>query len=308
MASVKLFTGTTTRPLAERIAKAYGQPLGNCTIQRFSDGEICPNFNESIRGDDVFLIQSTAPPSDNLMELLLMIDAAQRASINQVIVVVPYFGYARQDRKDKPRVAIGAKLVANLLSAAGAQRLMTCDLHADQIQGFLDIPVDHLDGSAIFFPYVQSLNLKDIIFAAPDVGGMKRVRKYAEHFQSDMVVIDKYRKRANEVAGMTIIGDVTGGNVILVDDLVDTGGTLVRAAELVMERGAKSVRAIVTHGILSGGAVERINSSVLEELVITDTIPRHATQGKIKVLSVANLFAEAIKRVHGHESISSLFI
>lgn len=305
---VKLFSGTATRYLAEEIAKEYGKPLGSLSIAKFSDGEISPNFNDSIRGDDVFLIQSTFPPADNWMELLLLIDAARRASANQVIVVLPYFGYARQDRKDKPRVAIAAKLVANLLSAAGAQRLMTCDLHAGQIQGFFDFPVDHLDSSAIFIPYIQSLKLENFIFAAPDVGGLGRARKYAAYFGTDMVVCDKHRKRANEIASMQIIGDVEGKDVILVDDIVDTAGTLCRAADLVLEKGAKSVRAIVTHGLLSGDAVARIENSALTNLALSDTIPlrRHST--KIQQLSVAGLFAMAIKRVHDKESISSLFV
>lgn len=306
--SVKIFSGSATRYLADKIAAQYGKPLGSVTIQRFADGEMSPNFNESIRGDNVFLIQSTFPPGDNLMELLLMIDAARRASAKQVVVVLPYFGYARQDRKDKPRVAIAAKLVANLLSAAGAQRLMTCDLHAGQIQGFFDFPVDHLDGSAIFIPYLQQLNLENFIFAAPDVGGVGRARRFAAHFATEMVVCDKYRKRANEIASMQVIGDVEGKNVVLIDDIVDTAGTLCRAADILIEKGAKSVRAVVTHGLLSGNAVQRIEDSKLEEMILSDTIPLKQTSPKLTVLSVGSLFAEAIKRVHGHESISSLFV
>ncbi len=306
--SVKMFAGSATRYLAESIADAYGKPIGSVTLQKFADGEMSPNFNESIRGDNVFLIQSTFPPADNLMELLLMIDAARRASAKQVVVVLPYFGYARQDRKDKPRVAIAAKLVANLLSAAGAQRLMTCDLHAGQIQGFFDFPVDHLNGSAIFIPYLQQLKLENFIFAAPDVGGLGRARRFAAHFATEMVVCDKYRKRANEIASMQVIGDVEGKNVILVDDIIDTAGTLCRAADILMDKGATSVRAVVTHGLLSGNALERISESQLEQLIISDTIPLKQEHPKIKVLSVAGLFAEAIKRVHGHESISSLFV
>jgi ribose-phosphate pyrophosphokinase len=303
-----MFAGSATRYLAESIADAYGKPIGSVTLQKFADGEMSPNFNESIRGDNVFLIQSTFPPADNLMELLLMIDAARRASAKQVVVVLPYFGYARQDRKDKPRVAIAAKLVANLLSAAGAQRLMTCDLHAGQIQGFFDFPVDHLNGSAIFIPYLQQLKLENFIFAAPDVGGLGRARRFAAHFATEMVVCDKYRKRANEIASMQVIGDVEGKNVILVDDIIDTAGTLCRAADILMDKGATSVRAVVTHGLLSGNALERISESQLEQLIISDTIPLKQEHPKIKVLSVAGLFAEAIKRVHGHESISSLFV
>jgi ribose-phosphate pyrophosphokinase len=306
--SVKIFAGTGSRYLAERISHFYGKPLGAITIQKFSDGEICPNYNESIRGESVFIVQSTNPPADNLMELFLLIDAAKRASAHEVIVVIPYFGYARQDRKDKPRVAIASKLIANLLTAAGANRLMTCDLHAGQIQGFFDFPVDHLDGSAIFIPYVNSLNLKNFIFAAPDVGGVGRARNYASHFATEMVVCDKHRKRANEIASMQVIGDVEGKDVILVDDMIDTAGTLCKAAEIIMQKGASSVRAITTHAILSGDAYNRIEDSVLTELAVTDTIQLKQPSEKIKVLTVASLFAEAIKRVHGHESISSLFM
>ncbi|MCS6820646.1 MAG: ribose-phosphate pyrophosphokinase [Microscillaceae bacterium] len=305
---VKIFSGTSSRYLAEKIAQAYGGELGSLTVSRFSDGEISPSFNESVRGCDVFLIQSTYPPADNLLELLLMCDAARRASAKYVTLVLPYFGYARQDRKDKPRVAIAAKLVANLLSAAGASRIMTCDLHAGQIQGFFDVPVDHLDGSAIFIPYIQSLNIDNLVFAAPDVGGVGRARSFAKYFQVDMVVCDKHRKRANEVASMQIIGDVTGANVILIDDIVDTGSTICKAAAVIMEKGAKSVRAICTHPVLSGKAYENIENSVLEEIVVADTIPLKRESNKIKVLSVAGLFATAIRRVHEHESISSLFI
>lgn len=308
MSSVKIFSGTASHYLSEKIAQFYGQPLGALTVQKFNDGEMSPNFNESVRGEDVFIIQSTFPPADNLMELLLIIDAARRASAKYVTVVLPYFGYARQDRKDKPRVAIAAKLVANLLSAAGADRLMTCDLHAGQIQGFFDFPVDHLDGSAVFYPYVNALNLENVIFAAPDVGGVARARNFAKHFAVEMVVCDKHRKRANEIASMQVIGDVEGANVILVDDMVDTAGTLCKAAEILRDKGAKSVRAICTHALLSGKAYENIENSALESLAVTDTIPLRRESSKIKVLTVAELFAEAIKRVHGHESISSLFL
>lgn len=306
--NVKIFSGTSSRYLADKIADHFGTRLGLLTVQRFADGEMSPNFNESIRGDNVFLVQSTPPPAENLMELLLMIDAAKRASSAQVVVVLPYFGYARQDRKDKPRVAIAAKLVANLLSAAGTDRLMTCDLHAGQIQGFFDFPVDHLDASAIFIPFIHTLNLKNTIFAAPDVGGVGRARAYAKHFEVEMVVCDKYRRRANEIASMQVIGDVTGMNVILVDDIVDTAGTLCRASEVLMEKGATSVRAICTHALLSGDAIERIEKSPLVQLAVTDTIPSRGKSSKITTLSVAELFAEAIKRVQGHESISSLFV
>ncbi|MDN5199863.1 ribose-phosphate pyrophosphokinase [Fulvivirgaceae bacterium BMA10] len=308
MSSVKLFSGTNSHYLAEKIAGFYGKSLGKLTIQKFSDGEISPSFNESVRGCDVFLIQSTCPPADNMMELLLMIDAAKRASAEYVTVVVPYFGYARQDRKDKPRVSIAAKLNANLLSAAGADRLMTCDLHAGQIQGFFDFPVDHLDGSAIFVPYLKTLNFDNLIFAAPDVGGTGRARSYAKHFAVEMVICDKHRKRANEVASMQVIGDVEDMDVVLVDDIVDTAGTICRAADIIMEKGASSVRAICTHPILSGKAYDNIEGSALEELVVTDSIPLKKPSEKIKVLSVAELFAKAIRNIHDHDSISALFI
>ncbi len=308
MQSVKIFSGKSSQVLAEKIAEAYGSPIGSVTIDNFSDGEISATINESVRGCDVFLIQSTTPPADNLMELLLLIDAAKRASADYVTVVVPYFGYARQDRKDKPRVAIAAKLLANILSAAGADRIMTCNLHADQIQGFFDIPLDHLDGSSLFVPYLQSLNLDNIVFASPDVGGVKRARNYAKYFQADLVICDKHRERANEVASMQLIGNVEGADVIMVDDLIDTGGTMCKAAKLIMEKGANSVRAICTHPVLSGNAYENINNSVLDELVVTDTISLTQESSKIKVLSIANLFAKAIRKQHDHESISSLFI
>jgi ribose-phosphate pyrophosphokinase len=305
---VKIFSGSKSRYLAEKIAYFYGKQLGSVTLQQFSDGEMSPSFDESIRGCEVFLIQSTFPPADNLMELLLMVDAARRASAKYVTVVVPYFGYARQDRKDKPRVAIAAKLVANLLSASGADRLMTCDLHAGQIQGFFDVPVDHLDGSAIFVPYLRKLKLDNLVFASPDVGGVSRARSFAKYFQADIVVCDKHRKRANEIASMQVIGDVEGANVVLIDDLIDTGGTLCKASEIIMEKGAKSVRAICTHPIMSRNAYDNVNNSVLEELAVSDTIPLKQESPKIKVLTVAELFSKAIRNVHDHESISSLFI
>ncbi|MDA0193945.1 MAG: ribose-phosphate pyrophosphokinase [Bacteroidetes bacterium] len=305
---VKLFTGNNTRDLSEKIAYIYGKPLGKSTSEKFSDGELSYNYDESVRGCHVFLIQSTCPPSDNIIELLLMIDAARRASAQYVTLVVPYFGYGRQDRKDKPRVSIAAKLFADVLTAVGADRLMTCDLHAGQIQGFFDIPVDHLDGSYIFFPYLETLNLDNMIFASPDVGGVTRTRAYAKHFAVEMVVCDKHRKRANEIASMQIIGDVNGKDVILIDDLIDTGGTMCRAANLIKEKGAKSVRAVCTHAVLSGNAYENIENSVLEELVVTDTLPLRKPSSKIKVLTVADLLAKAIRKVHNHESISSLFV
>ena len=306
--TLNLFSGSNSEYLAEKIAHAYGKSLGSVTLQRFSDGEISPSYNESIRGSDVFIIQSTMPPAENILELLLMVDAAKRASVNSVTVVVPYFGYARQDRKDKPRVAIAAKLIANILSAAGADRIMTMDLHADQIQGFFDIPVDHMDGSAVFVPYLKSLNLNNIIFASPDVGGVKRARSYAKLFNAEMVVCDKHRERANQVASMQLIGDVEGLDVILVDDLIDTGGTICKASKLLMDKGATSVRAICTHPVLSGKANENIDNSVLEELVVTDTILLKQSSDKIKVLTVSLLFSKAIRKIHDNESISSLFL
>lgn len=308
MATVKIFSGEATRYLSEKIAQHYGKPLGEVNIEKFSDGEISPHFTESVRGCDVFLVQSTFAPSDNLMELLLLIDAARRASAKYVTAVVPYFGYARQDRKDKPRVAIGAKLIANLLSAAGADRLMTCDLHAGQIQGFFDFPVDHFSGSIIFVPYLSQLPTENLVFASPDVGGVKRTRNFAQYFQTDMVVCDKQRKRSNQVESMQVIGDVEDRDVVLVDDLVDTAGTLCKAAGIIKENGARSVRAISTHAVLSGNAYENIENSQLDELVVTDTIPLKRECSKIKVLTVAELFAGALTKIHKHESISPLFI
>ena len=307
MPNVKIFSGSSSHYLAEKIAQDYGNSLGQTVFQKFNDGEMSPYFDESVRGCDVFIVQSTFAPADNFLELLLMVDAARRASADSVTVVVPYFGYARQDRKDKPRISIAAKLMANLITAAGADRLMTCDLHADQIQGFFDIPVDHFDGISLFIPYLRSLKLNNLLFASPDVGGVKRTRNFANFFAADMVVCDKHRKRANEVASMQLIGDVEGANVVLIDDLIDTGGTIVKAAQLIMESGAKSVRAVCTHPVLSGKAYENIESSVLKEMVVADTIPSKKSK-KIKVISVAPLFAKAIRKIHDHESISSLFI
>ena len=306
--AVKIFSGSASNYLAKDIAKYYGKDLGAATILKFSDGEMSPSFDESVRGCDVFIIQSTFPSSDNLMELLLMIDAARRASAHYVTAVMPYFGYSRQDRKDRPRVGIGAKLIGNLLTAAGADRLMTIDLHAGQIQGFMDFPVDHLEGNAIFVPYLKTLNLDNLVFASPDVGGVVRTRNMAKFFNADMVICDKHRKRANEIASMQLIGDVKGADVVLVDDLIDTGGTLCKAAQLIMDKGAKSVRAVVTHPVLSGNAYENISNSILTELLVTDTSPQKQACDKIKVLSVAELFAKAIGRIRDHESISSLFI
>ncbi len=305
---IKIFAGSKSKALAEKVAKFYGRDLGAYTLRTFSDGELSPSFDESIRGCDVFLIQSTHQPADGLMELLLMVDAARRASVHSVTVVIPYFGYARQDRKDKPRVPIAAKLMANLLTAAGADRLMTIDLHAGQIQGFFDFPVDHLEGATVFVPYVKSLQLNNLVIASPDVGGATRARNFAKFLNADIVLCDKYRKRANEIASMQVIGDVTDAHVILLDDLIDTGGTIVKAGQLLLEKGAKSVRAICTHPVMSKDAYERIENSVLEELVVTDTIPMLRESPKIKVLTVAELFAKAIGRLRDHESISSLFI
>lgn len=305
---VKIFSGSASRYLAERVAESYGKPLGSLAIERFSDGEFQPIISESVRGSFFFIIQSTFPSSDNLMELLMIIDAAKRASADYITAVIPYFGLARQDRKDRPRVAIGAKLVANLITAAGANRVMTMDLHAGQIQGFFDIPVDHLSSSAIFIPYIETLGLDNMAFASPDVGSTKRARGYAQHFEADLVICDKHRKRANEIESMTVIGDVRGKNVIIVDDMVDTAGTLTNAANLIMEQGAKSVRAYITHPVLSGKAYERIEGSALTELGVCDTIPLKRQSDKIKVLSVADIFATAIRNTHEHKSITSLFV
>ncbi|MEY3820059.1 MAG: hypothetical protein RL337_240 [Bacteroidota bacterium] len=306
--SVKIFSGTGSQELAQKIAQRFGAPIGKVNIQRFSDGEIQPVFLESVRGDYVFLVQSTFAPTDNLMEMLLMIDAAKRASAYKIIAVIPYYGYARQDRKDKPRVAIGSKLIATLLESAGANRVITMDLHAAQIQGFFDVPVDHLDSSAIFIPYINDLKLQNLAFAAPDVGSTNRVREIASYFNAEMVICDKHRKRANEIASMVVIGDVTGKDIILVDDICDTGGTLAKAAGLLKEKGARSVRAMITHPVLSGNAYANIENSVLEELVVCDTIPLKQESAKIKVISVADLFAIAIRNAYENKSITSLFI
>jgi ribose-phosphate pyrophosphokinase len=305
---VKICAGTATMALGEKISKVYGKEMANVNILRFSDGEFQPSFEETVRGADVFIIQSTNPPADNLMELLQMVDAAKRASAQNIIAVMPYYGYARQDRKDKPRVSIGSKLVANLLSAAGVTRVMTMDLHADQIQGFFEVPVDHLFASSIFLPYLQSLNLPDLIMAAPDTGGTKRANAYAKHLNCDLAICYKQRKVANQIESMTVIGDVEGKDVVLVDDLIDTAGTLTKSAEMMMEHGAKTVRAMITHPVLSGPAYDRINNSALTELVVTDTIPLKQQSDKIKVLSVAEIFASTMRSVVSYESISSQFI
>ena len=305
---VKFFAGSASQVLAEQIAKAFGSSLGNVIRIPFSDGEFQMSFEESVRGQKVFIIQSTMPPADNLMELLLMIDAAKRASAEEIIAIIPYYGYARQDRKDQPRVAIGAKLVADMLAVAGATRVMTMDLHADQIQGFFDIPVDHLYASTLFMPHIVKLNLPNLTIAAPDMGGSKRANAYAKYLKAELVICYKQRTKANMVDHMTAIGEIEGRNIVLVDDLVDTGGTLCKAADMMMERGALSVRAVCTHGVLSGKAYENIENSKLAELIITDTIPQHKAGGKIKVVSVADLFAKVVHNILYHESISSHFI
>ncbi len=305
---VKIISGRATYYLADKISESYGNALTDVEVLEFSDGEFEPIIQESVRGSFVFIVQSTFAPSDNLMELLMLIDAAKRASAGYIVAVMPYFGLARQDRKDKPRVAIGAKLVADLLTAAGAGRVMTMDLHAPQIQGFFNIPVDHLDASAIFVPYIENLDIPDLCFASPDVGSIKRARYYANIVGGDLVICDKHRTKANEIESMRLIGDVTDKNVVLVDDLIDTGGTLASAANLIMEKGAKSVRALITHPVLSGKAYERIENSQLTELVVCDTIPLKQESQKIKTLSVASLFARAIRNAHEYKSINSLFI
>src|SRR5690554_7056924 len=304
----KIFACSQSMYLAEKIAENYGIPLGKVTLSKFSDGEFQPSYEESIRGLRVFIVCSTFPNSDNLMELLLMIDAAKRASARHITAVIPYFGWARQDRKDKPRVPIGAKLVANLLQAAGATRIMTMDLHADQIQGFFEKPVDHLYASTIFLPYIQSLNLENLTIASPDMGGSKRAYAYAKYLSSEVVVCYKQRKKANIIDTMELIGNVEDRHVILGDDMIDTGGTLSKAADVMMERGALSVRAICTHAILSGGAYEKIENSSLTELIVTDSIPLKQTSEKIRVISCAELFADVMHMVHNNTSISDKFI
>lgn len=304
----KIFSGTNSRYLAEKICDSLGCPLGNMKIERFADGEFSVYYEESIRGSQVFLIQSTFPNSDNLMELLLMIDAAKRASARSIIAVIPYFGWARQDRKDKPRVSIGAKLIADMLSAAGINRLITMDLHADQIQGFFDVPVDHLYASAIFSKYIEGLNRENLVLATPDVGGTKRASSYAKYFGVPMVICYKLRKKANVISEMQIIGDVEGMDVLLVDDIVDTAGTITKAADLMMEKGAKSVRAIASHAVMSDPATERVDKSALTEIIFTDSIPYNKKSEKVRILSIADVFADSIRRVCNNESISSLYV
>lgn len=307
-APIKFFAGRESKYIGEQIAQKFGIELGKSSVTVFSDGEFQPSFEETVRGCSVFLIQSTFPPVDNLMELLLMADAAKRASAYKVIAVIPYFGWARQDRKDKPRVSIGAKLVADLIMKSGIDRVMTMDLHADQIQGFFNIPVDHIYGSAIFVPYVKSLNLDNLVVAAPDMGGSKRANAYSRFLGCDMVICYKLRKQANQVDHISMIGDVKDKNVIILDDMVDTAGTITIASEMMMNKGAKSIRVIATHPVLSGKAYERIEASPITELIVTDSIPLKQPSSKIKILTIADLFADVIKKVYNYESISPTFI
>ncbi|MDA9328649.1 ribose-phosphate pyrophosphokinase [Flavobacteriales bacterium] len=307
----KIFAGSATQDLANKVAAKMGTTTGKVTIFRFSDGEFQPSFEESVRGQDVFIVQSTVPPTENLFEVLQMVDAAKRASAANIIAVLPYYGFARQDRKDRPRVSIGAKLVANLLSAAGVTRVITMDLHADQIQGFFEVPVDHLYASSIFLPYIKSLKEQeslDIVMAAPDTGGTKRANAYAKYLDVDLAICYKQRERANEVSSMTVIGNVKGKDVVIIDDMIDTAGTLTKAAAMMMEHGAKSVRACCTHPVLSGPAHDRIENSVLTELVVTDTIPLAKENKKIKVLTVSDLFGTVIENLLSQQSISKHFI
>jgi ribose-phosphate pyrophosphokinase len=305
---VKIFAGRASTDLATKIAANYGIPLGDVKVSVFSDGEFQPSFEETVRGQDVFIVQSTMPPTENIFELLLLVDAAKRASARKIIAVIPYFGFARQDRKDKPRVAIGAKLIANMLMAAGVDRVITMDLHADQIQGFFEVPVDHLYASKLFLKEIDKLDKNNIIMAAPDVGGAKRANSYAKNLNCGLALCHKNRKKANEIAEMTVIGDVAGKDVIVVDDMCDTAGTLTTAADLLIEKGAKSVRAFCTHAVLSGPAIERINNSKITEVVVTDTIPLKESSPKIRVVSVAELFADVFNRLIKNESISSHFV
>ena len=304
----KIFNCTNSIDLAKKVSKSFGTDLGNITISRYSDGEFQPSYEETIRGTRIFIIGSTNPSSENLMELLLMIDAAKRASARHITAVIPYFGWARQDRKDKPRVPIAAKMIAKMIESAGATRLITMDLHADQIQGFFQIPVDHLYASTIFIPYVLSLKLDNLCIASPDMGGSKRAYAYAKNLSSDVVICYKQRSKANVISHMELIGDVKGKNIVLVDDMVDTAGTLTKAADLLIQKGAISVRAICTHAILSGNAYQKIEESKLEELIVTDSVPNIKPHSKIKILSCADLFSDVMKRVHNNKSISSNFI
>lgn len=304
---VSFFAGRASQDLGSRIAKDFGQDLGNVIINTFSDGEFQPSYEESIRGHNVYLVQSTMPPADNLMELLMMVDAAKRASADKIIAIVPYFGFARQDRKDRPRVPIASKLVADLLTAAGISRLITLDLHADQIQGFFNVPVDHLYSSKVFLPVVRGLGLDNMMFASPDVGGTRRAAAYAKAFGTDFAICYKQRSRPNVIASMSLIGDVKGKNVILLDDMIDTAGTITKAAQLIMDEGALSVRAIAAHAVLSGSAYEKIENSAFTKVYVTDTIPLRQQSDKIEVVSTAPIFAEAVRKIQKHESVSSLF-
>ena len=307
-APIKIFAGGATQYLGEKICKSLGVEIGKMNVQHFSDGEFMVSYEESIRGAHVFLIQSTFPTTDNLMELLLMIDAAKRASAKQINAVIPYFGWARQDRKDKPRISIGAKLVADMMGVAGLDRLLTMDLHADQIQGFFDCPVDHLYASTMYLPYIQQLNLENMVVASPDAGGVKRTHAYAKYLEVPMVICHKHRERANEVEEMKIIGDVEGKNVILIDDMVDTAGTITKAADLMMDAGAISVRAFASHGVMSGPAYDRVENSKMHSITFTDSIPRRRESDKVKTLSVADMFAETIQRIYSYQSISSQYL
>jgi ribose-phosphate pyrophosphokinase len=302
-----IFSGRATRYLAEKIAESYGHPLGNVDVTVFSDGEFQPSFEENIRGRDVFLVQSTFPPADNLLELLMLIDAARRASAKRIVAVIPYFGLARQDRKDKPRVSVASKLIANLLTAAGVQRIITLDLHADQIQAYFDVPVDHIYASSIFTPYIESLNLPNLLMASPDTGGTRRAAAYAKFLHTGFVICYKQRSKPNEIGKIELVGSVEGKDVVLIDDIIDTGGSITKAGDLIMERGASSVRAFCTHPVFSGQAYEKIEKSKFTEVVVTDTLPLKQHSDKIKVLSTANLFAEVIKRALKTKSISSLY-
>lgn len=306
---IKIFSGTSSRPLAEKIAEKYGTDLGRTSVATFSDGEIQPCYEETVRGDYVFIIQSTHQPNDNMFELLLMIDAARRASAYKIVAVIPYFGYGRQDRKDRPRVSIASKLMANLLTAAGVDRIITVDLHADQIQGFFDVPVDHLYASYVFIPFIRQMNLDNLVVASPDVGGSKRANSYAQYLEAPLVICHKNRPRPNVVGEMKVIGEVKDMNVILFDDIIDTAGTITKAADLLMKKGAKSVRVFASHGVLSGKAYENIMNSAISELYVTDTISSdHSQCPKIKVLSVSDLIADVISKIFNHKSISSSFI
>ena len=304
---VKIFAGRTTKYLAEKIAESYGTELGETTVTDFSDGEFQPCFEENIRGRDVFIVQSTFSPADNLFELLMMVDAARRASAKNIVAVIPYFGFARQDRKDRPRVTIAAKMIANLLTSAGVNRIVTIDLHADQIQGFFDVPVDHLYASSIFIPYIKSLKLNNLTMASPDTGGTRRAATYAKVLGPDFVIGYKQRAKPNEVEKMALVGEVKDRDIILVDDIIDTAGSITKAADMIMDRGARSVRAVTTHPVFSGKAYERLEESPFEEIVVTDTIPLKEHLDKITVLSTADLFSEVIRRVENYKSISSLF-